>query len=134
MVGGTGPGGRRRWLVPALGVAILAQAAALLIAVGTLFRTSETTPAVASRPSIAPAVTTPSQVVEFELEEGQTLFLELSGADGRVVCRPRFVNTSELVAFDGEDDSNAFAVAYQADITMLNVMEGMDGWPRDAAR
>jgi hypothetical protein len=133
----TGPATQRprRWLLPALTVGVLAQAAALLIAVGTLLRPSPTGPSKLAPANNAPLLaataapaTAPAQVFEFELEEGQTLFLELGSSGDRVVCRPRFVSTAQLVAFDGEDGPDAFAVAYQADITMLNVMEGMDTW------
>jgi hypothetical protein len=118
------PGSRRRWLAPVVSLALVAQAAALLIAVGMLLRRNEIR-ANSPAPIVAQVAQVPGQVIEFELEADQTLFLELDESGDRVVCRPKFVPTYELVAFDPEG-LPPVDLAFQADLAMLNHFEGME--------
>lgn len=63
--------------------------------------------------------------VEYELEEGQTLFLVLDERADRVVVKPRFVSTADLVAFDPESP-DPIASSVQMDMELLNALEGME--------
>ncbi len=112
----------RRWLVPALTTALIAQSAAALIVIGVLLNHHPAAPSVV----VQPISTAPRQSVVFELNTGQTLFLELDESGGRVVCKPQTLDTAELAAFDGEDGPDVYAVASQADMIVLNAMEGME--------
>lgn len=120
---------RRRWLVPAIAAAFVAQAAAVAALTWMLFRPGHDTPTPSTGfqtvSTHAGAPVGPSQTVEFELEEGQTLFLELDEQGGKVVCRPRFLETADLVAFDGESP-DPYALAFQSDLEMLNAMESLE--------
>jgi hypothetical protein len=114
------PRPRRRWLVPAVAGAFVAQAAAVFLAAWVLFRADRPeAPVPVERP-----VATAPQAVVFELDEGETLFLVLDEQEGRVVCRPQHLATADLVAFDGESP-DPYAVAFQSDLEMLNTMESL---------
>jgi hypothetical protein len=118
---------RRRWLAPAVGIALLGQAAAVILGVGLLLSRGGTAPArveVGQVPAPAPA-TVPGQNMEFVVEEGHTLFLRLGEADGRIVCWPQNVSTEEMVVFDSEGvPPTDMAALY--DFTMLNWAEGAE--------
>jgi hypothetical protein len=111
---------RRRWLIPVLGLTIMAQAAAVLVAVGLLFTRS----GFGTGPNRVVSGHTPvhtQAVVEFNLDTGQTLILKLEGGD-RIVCSPQFIATDDLMPFDPEGaliDSSPF------DVVVLNNFEGM---------
>jgi hypothetical protein len=109
-----------RWIA----LAAVAQAAAVLIA-GAIYLRTQQAPAASTIMPVA--VAAPSPVLEFELSEGQTLFLEVGERGDRIVCRPKLVDTASLMVADLEDsptDPYADAVAFSMDI--LNVMEAID--------
>lgn len=115
-------------------IAAVAQAAAVLLAANLFWpRTPERTTVVAAgsaspAPVAQPAPPSPAPSVvqvEYELEEGQTLFLVLGRRGGALIVKPRFVSTAELVAFDG-GTADPYASAAQMDFVVLNVMEGME--------
>ncbi len=108
------PAAPARW-APWLAVAAVAQAAAVLIAAMVLLQDRQAeTSAPVQQPQVAQ--------VEFDLDEGQTLFLQLDERGDRVVCHPRFVNTAELVAFD-LDSPEPEMLALSVDL--LNGMESI---------
>jgi hypothetical protein len=104
--------GRRWWAVAAV-----AQAAAVLIAVG-IFLFGPVRQGASRTPIVV------AQTFEFELEPGQTLFLELDEHGDRVVCKPRFEDTAELVAFDDTDPGEPLSLAW--DMVVLNNMESSE--------
>jgi hypothetical protein len=126
----------RRWAA-VWAVAAVAQVAALAVAYLILTRPSATSPpvtiaqappAAVATPALAPAsapATAPVAQVVYELEPGSTLFLVLDEHADQVVVRPRFVNTAELVAFDG-DTPDPVASASQIDMELLNALEGLE--------
>jgi hypothetical protein len=92
---------------------------------GTIYLQSQT-PASSSVATPIAAVA-PAPFLEFELDEGQTLFLEVGERGDHVVCRPKLIDTASLMVVDLEDspaDSYADAIAFSMDI--LNVMEAID--------
>lgn len=105
-----------------LGILAVAQAAALLVAVGLLIRRGQ-----AEGPAVAATPAPPSASFAFKLDPGQTVFLELDEQGGQIVCRPNFVDTRELVAYDPDDaDSSMLALDAQAfDMQLLNGMESI---------
>lgn len=133
---------RQRWAT-IWAFAAVAQAAAVLLAAWIFFRPPVNSPDAAVVPPgpSAPSTSQPgapeltaatarpaahaSVQVEYELEEGQTLFLVLDSRGETVVVKPRFVSTEELVAFDGESP-DPYASAFQMTFVMLNAMEGME--------
>jgi hypothetical protein len=111
----------RRWLAPAVGIALIAQAAAVLLAVGIWLRRSD---------GPAPAVqfvrtAVPGQDVVFNVDPGTTLFLELSEENGSLVCTPRPVSTEDLVTFDSEGVPPT-EMAGVADMIMMNAAESLE--------
>jgi hypothetical protein len=87
-------------------IAAVAQAAAVFGVAMIVFQ--QTRGATGTGTSRAVAV---AQAFEFELEAGQTLFLELDERGDRVLCKPRFENTAELVALDEYDTSSGELMA-----------------------
>jgi hypothetical protein len=119
------PDHRRRWVVPVLSVALAAQAAAMLIAVGILLQRNGIG-AAGPVQRVVEVVPVPAQNFRFELDDGQTLILELDGSGGQVVCHPRLVSTDDLVAFDPEEGTPAPDIAFQSTLALLNHFEGME--------
>lgn len=127
---GGAPASWRRGRAPAIAAAFVAQAAAVALLTWALFRpdhraTPTPSAGLQTVSALATAPGAPSQTVEFELEEGQTLFLVLDEHAGKVVCRPQFLATADLVAFDGESP-DPYALAFQSDLEMLNAMESLE--------
>ena len=79
---------RRRWVVPALTAALVAQAVAASLAIGWLLRHPGGTAWVAVAAAPAPAPGPVPQVTVFELEPGQTLVLELDERGERSSASP----------------------------------------------
>jgi hypothetical protein len=105
-------------------LAAVAQAAAVLIAAAVYLQTQHAPAGPANMPVAGVA---PSPVLEFELSEGQTLFLEVGERGDHIVCRPKLVDTASLMVADLEDsptDPYTDAIAFSMDI--LNVMEAID--------
>lgn len=119
-------GSGRRWLGSAVAVALIAQAAAVMLGIGLWLSRGGGQGKAAPADAIAQAqVEGRGQVVEFEVEPGSTLFLELDETGGRVVCRPRTVSTEELVTFDSEGVLPT-EMASLADLQLLNAAEGLE--------
>jgi hypothetical protein len=102
-------------------VAIAAQAAAGVLLVFAPFRTS---PQNAQGMAPAPLASAPGPVYEFDIEGGQTLFLEVDEAGDHVVCKPRLETTQELLALDEGENAEPIAVAIW-DMKFFNYMESM---------
>ncbi len=126
---GSAPRAPRRWLFPAIAAAFVAQAAAVAVLTWVVFRPHREAPTPATGISTVsagtPAPMPSPQTVEFELEEGQTLFLVLDERAGKVICKPQFLATADLVAFDSESP-DPYALAFQSDLDMLNAMESLE--------
>lgn len=111
----------RPWLGPLVAAALVAQAAAVVIAAGVLLSRG----GLVNGSSDVAQVEGRGQVVEFNVEPGSTLFLELDEAGGRVVCTPRSVSTYELVTFDSEGVPPT-EMAGVADLLLFNGAEGLE--------
>lgn len=118
---------RRRGWAPLIAAAFVAQAAAVAMLTWAALRPDRatTSPTSGFQTVSTHAPIAPAQTVEFELEEGQTLFLVLDEHAGKVVCRPQFLSTADLVAFDSESP-DPYALAFQSDLEMLNAMESLE--------
>jgi hypothetical protein len=115
---------RRRWLGPVIATALIAQAAAVILAVGLLVSGQASTK---SGPGPIARVEGSGQIVVFNVEPGDTLFLELeeSGDGDTVVCTPSRISTEDLVTFDSEGVSEPTEMAGLAGVDILNAMESM---------
>jgi hypothetical protein len=116
---------RRRWLGPAVGIALIGQAAAVVLGVGVLLSRGGTPERRVEVVQVPAPATVPTQVFVFDVEPGATLFLELDDTGKEVVCRPRSISTDELVAFDSEGVPPT-EMAGLFDVVLLNYMEGME--------
>lgn len=113
----------RRWLVPALVATVIAQAAAVLVAVGIALG-GHGTPAPASVPMLA-AQPRPAVEVVLDIAEGQTWIVELvSEGNNQLTLKPRLLDPEDLVAYDGESP-NPFDVAAQTPMVVINWAEGL---------
>jgi hypothetical protein len=98
----------------------MAQAAAVVLAVGVLLGRQG-----ATRPVETVPASIPGQDVVFNVEPGTTLFLELNETDGRLVCTPRQISTDDLVTFDSEGVPPS-DIAGLADLLLINGTEGLE--------
>lgn len=113
----------RRWLVPALVATVIAQAAAVLVAVGIALG-GHGEPAPASAPMLA-AQTSPAVEVVLDIQEGQTWIVQLvSDGNNQLTLKPSLLNPEDLVAYDGESP-NPFDVAAQTPMVLINWAEGL---------
>lgn len=114
-----------------LAVAAVAQAAAVLVAAAILLQggrnvgTASTDP-VTGQGVAAQVVSAVAPTYEFEINADQTLILEVGAGGDTIVCKPRWVNTDDLVAYDLEEtaDPSVEALAFSSDI--LSTMENLD--------
>jgi hypothetical protein len=116
---------RRPWAWIAL--AGFAQAAAVLAA-GVIFLQLRGTAQPVAAPTVVSVDAPPTApVLEFELNEGETLIVQVGERADHLVIRPNLVDTASLMVADLEDsptDPYADAIALNMDI--LNVMEAID--------
>lgn len=111
-----------------IALASVAQAAAVLIA-GMIFLQTRGTAPVSAGPAVAAVVppAAPVALLDFNLDEGQTLVVRVGERSDHLLIEPKTVDTASLMVADLEDsptDPYADAIAFSMDI--LNVMEAID--------
>ena len=114
---------RGPWKWIALGV--VAQAAAVLIAGGIYLQVHPARDN--ADPEVSVVAGPPAPMIHFEVNEGQTLIVQVGERADRVFIQPELVDTASLMIADLEDaptDPYADAIAFSMDI--LNVMETID--------